>query len=130
LHDTIPLPIEESPVEYDPFYWATQAVKLRPETTPNLISREQRQAPKRKIFASIVGIATALVVAGSLISAGIFAKQAQQEARNAATLKTQMSKLRGTKTDMETLDRELSRKQQVIRLVIGERPPPTPAWFL
>src|SRR5260221_1999812 len=56
LQDVIPLPVEESPVEYDPFYWATQALKLRPETTPNLISREQRQAPQRRAFGAVVTV--------------------------------------------------------------------------
>ncbi len=130
LENIIPLPVEESPVEYDPFYWATQAVKLRPETTPNLISRELRQAPQRRVFASVVGIATVLVVAASMLSAGVFMRQAQQESRNVTTLTSQFNKLQVTKTDMEALDRELSHKKQVIKLVIGERPPPTPAWFL
>ena len=130
LQELIPLPVEESPVEYDPFYWATQALKLRLETAPNLISRELRQAPKRRVFASVVGVATALVVACGLISASVFMRQAQQEASNIATLNKQLIKLQATKAEAETLDRELSRKKQVIRLVIGKRPPPTPAWFL
>jgi Tfp pilus assembly protein PilN len=130
LENIIPLPVEESPVEYDPFYWATQAVKLRPETAPNLISRELRQAPQRRVFASVVGVATALVVAACLLSAGFFMRQAQQESRNIDTLNKQFAKLQTAKAETETLDRELSHKKQVIKLVIGERPPPTPAWFL
>jgi hypothetical protein len=130
LQDLIPLPVEESPVQYDPFYWATQILKLRPDLVPNLISRELRAAPKRRVFASIVSVATAMIVAGSLLASGVFLRQTRLEAGNVATLRQQMVKLQTTKGDIETLDRELSRKRQVIKLVIGERPPPTPAWFL
>jgi hypothetical protein len=130
VQNLIPLPVEESPVEYEPFYWATQALKLRSDITPNFISREQRQAPTRRVFATVVGVATVLFVAASLLICSIFMRQAQQEANNVATISKDLAKLQDTKTALETLDRELSRKKQVIRLVIGERPPPTPAWFL
>jgi hypothetical protein len=130
LQNLVPLPVEDSPVEYDPFYWATQALKLRPEFTPNFISRELRAAPKRRVFATVVGVITVLVMACALICSAILLRQANQEAANVATLKRQLVKLQATKTEMEALDKELSRKRQVIRLVIGERPPPTPAWFL
>jgi hypothetical protein len=130
LQDLIPLPVDESPVEYDPFYWATAAVKLRPETAPNLISREQRQAPKRRVFAGVVLFATLLVMGIALTAAAVFLRQAQHEADNVAAFNKQMVKLQATKTEMEALDRELSRKKQVIKLVKGDRPPPTPAWFL
>jgi len=130
LQDLIPLPVDESPVEFDSFYWATQALKTRPETTPNLISRELRQAPKRRVFASVVGFATLVVVGIALAASAVFLRQADHEKSNVTALNKQMAKLQATKADMEALDRELSRKKQVIRLVIGERPPPTPAWFL
>jgi hypothetical protein len=130
LQDIIPLPVEESPVEYEPFYWATQALKLRPETTPNLITREMRQAPQRRAFGFVVTIATAIVVVGSLLSASFFLRQANQESRNIESLNKQMTKLQTMRSTLEALDKELSRKKQVIKLVIGERPPPTPAWFL
>ena len=70
---------------------------------------------------------TALVVAGSLLSAGVFLEQARQESKNVATLNNQMVKLQATKIQMEALDRELSHKKQVIKLVTGHRPPPTRA---
>ena len=47
-----------------------------------------------------------------------------------ATLNRQIARLQGTKIEMEALDKELSHKKQIIKLVIGERPPPTAAWFL
>ena len=130
VQNLVPLPVDESPVEFDPFYWATQAVKLRPELTPNFISRELRAAPKRRVFATVVGAATFVVVGVSIAASAVFLRQAQLEANNIITLNRQMAKLQATKAAMEELDRELSRKKQVIRLVTGERPPPTPAWFL
>jgi hypothetical protein len=130
LLNLVPLPVEDSPVEYDPFHWATQALKLRPEFTPNFITRELRTAPKRRIFATVVGAATMLVMAASFLCSAILIRQANQEAANVAMLNKQMAKLQNIKVEMEALDKELSHKKQVIKLVIGERPPPTPAWFL
>jgi hypothetical protein len=126
----IQLPVHVSPVAYGPFYWATETVKLRPELNPNFISREQQQAPQRRTFAKVVAASTALVVLASLGGSAYFLRQARQEAASVKLLSRQAARLQLKQEDLQRLDDELSRKQQVTRLVLGERPPPTPAWLL
>lgn len=126
----VQLPIDVSPVLDDPFYWATEALKLRPEQSPNLISSEMREQPQRRVFATAVGIITALMIITSLLASSYFLSQARQEAANLRAISRDTGRLQANKTALEALDHELSRKKQVIKLVLGERPPPTPAWFL
>jgi len=126
----VQLPVDVSPVLDDPFYWATEALKLRPERSPNLVSSEMREQPQRRVFATAVGVITTLMIISSLIASSYFLSQARQEAANLQAISKDTARLQVNKTALEALDRELSRKKQVIKLILGERPPPTPAWFL
>jgi hypothetical protein len=73
---------------------------------------------------------TALVVAGSLAASAYCLVLARQEAADVRLLSRQAAGLELKQRDLQRLDDELSRKKQVIKLVAGERPPPTPAWLL
>jgi cell division protein ZapA (FtsZ GTPase activity inhibitor) len=114
----------------DPFYWATEAAKLRIEQTPNLVSRELREQPQRRIFATAIVVITTLMIIASLLASSYFLAQTRQEAATARTIERDVQRLQTTRADLEKLDHELSRKKQVIHLILGERPPPIPAWFL
>jgi Tfp pilus assembly protein PilN len=123
-------PLNLSPVPFDPFYWATEALKLRPEATPNFIGVELQHAPQRRVFAKVVAASTALIVAASLGASAFFVVKGRQEQRNLEALDSQIARLEGKKAEFQRLDAELSRKKQVVQLVIGDRPPPAPAWLL
>src|ERR1051326_3019233 len=124
------LPIHISPVFFESFYWATEALKLRSEFAPNLISPELQKAPQRKVFAKVVAACTGLVVVGSLTASGYFLYQAHQEQANLKALTLQTTKLQQKQVQLQALDAELTRKKQIVKLVLGDRPPPVPAWFL
>lgn len=130
IQSHISLPVELSPVNDDPFYWATEVLKLPIESTPNLVSRELREQPQRRVFATAVGVITTIMIIASLLASSYFLSQARQEAASVRTMSRDTGRLRAAKAELEALDRELSRKKQVIKLILGERPPPTPAWFL
>ena len=56
-----------------------------------------------------------------------------QGRREQATLKSfeqQIAHMEGRQKELDQLDAELKRKQQAIQLVVGDRPPPKPAWLL
>lgn len=126
----VQLPVDVSPVVDDPFYWATEALKLHPDRSPNLISRELRDQPQRRVLATAMSVLTALVVLCSLLASSYFLSQARQESVNVQALSRDTARLQNSKIELESLDHELSRKKQIIRLIIGQRPPPIPAWFL
>ncbi|HLH52830.1 MAG TPA: hypothetical protein VKY92_04365, partial [Verrucomicrobiae bacterium] len=112
----IQLPVDLSPVAEDPFYWATEVAKLRLDVSPNLVSRELREQPQRRVFATVIAVTTLLMILGSLLASSYFMAQARQEAGTAQTISLDVARLRATKTELETLDKELSRKKQVIHL--------------
>ena len=126
----IQLPVDLSPVLDEPFYWATEALKLPLSQVPNLISRELQEQPQRRVFATAIALITTLMIISSLMASSYFLAQTRQETTTVDAISKDLARLQTTKTELETLDKELSRKKQVIRLVLGERPPPTPAWFL
>jgi hypothetical protein len=130
VRDHIQFPVTTSPIEYDPFYWATEALKLRPEHAPNFISLAQQKAPQRRVFAKIVGATTIIAAIAALGTSYYFSRQAKQEAANIKKLSQRIVSLQNRRTELQALDNEMARKSQVIRLVQGDRPPPTPAWFL
>jgi hypothetical protein len=124
------LPVRISPVFFESYYWATEALKLKPEHTPNFISPELQKAPQRKVFAKVVAAATVVLVAGSLSASGYFLFAARQEAANIKALTKEAARLEQKKTDLQLLDTELTRKKQIVKLVLGDRPPPVPTWLL
>ena len=48
LQGQMQLPVSVSPVEYQPGYWAADALKLRPGGHPNFLSPALQQAPQRR----------------------------------------------------------------------------------
>jgi hypothetical protein len=116
-------------VAWDTFYWAAEAVKLRPESNPNFIDAKMQKAPQRRIFAKVVSGGTALGLAASLGASAYFLVQARREAANLKVLSLQVAELRVVQGNLRRQDDELSRKGQVIKLVLRDRPPPSPAWL-
>jgi hypothetical protein len=60
------MPVQLSPVAYDPFYWATEAARLRLSQAPNFISAELQKAPQRHVFAKAMVAIISSVMVGSL----------------------------------------------------------------
>jgi hypothetical protein len=123
-------PVKVSPVAYDPFYWASEALKLPSALTPNFISPELRKAPQRRLFAKVVATGAVMAVSAA-VAAWIYASaQARQESASIKTMSDQLGPLRAKQRQLHDLDAELSRKSQVLNLIVGQRPPPAPAWLL
>jgi len=130
VRDHIQFPVTSSPIPYEPFYWATEALKLRPEHTPNFISLAQQKAPQRRVFARVVGATTVIAAVAALCTSYYFDRQAKQEEINIRKLTQRVKEWQDRLRVLHSLDAEMERKKQVIRLVQNDRPPPTPAWFL
>lgn len=130
LQRHLQLPVRVSPVADETFYWATEAAKLAGELVPNFVIPKLRKAPQRRAFAKVVAAATAVVAIASLAASAYFYSEARETAGNIRALSSKIASLETRQAQLKQLDTELSRKNQVIKLVIGERPPPTPAWFL
>ncbi len=124
------VPVHLPPIEEVPGFWATELLRLPAELTPNLISAEQRQAPKRK---AMLNLTTWVVLALFLGSLGILAWSQMMigRARKSITeLKRQELTLAGQHKELQARFAELSFKQEVSRVLLDQRPAPVPAWFL
>ncbi len=124
------LPAKLSPVAYDPFYWAIEALKLRRELAPNFLSPELQQAPQREIFARVVAVATSLFVAASLGTAAYAQLQARQTWRAIREAQSQISQLESRHEALKRLDAEMTQMQDTVNLVVADRPPPAAAWLM
>ncbi len=124
------LPAKLSPVECGPFYWATEAIKLPPGQVPNFISVEMQKAPQRRVFGQVVGAGTAVIVLASLAASAFLNVQARQETANIRTLTTRVAELQVQHQELQKKNIELARKEQRVHLVLDNRPPPIPGWFL
>ncbi len=124
------LPVEVGAPGYEPFYWARQALSLRPPLSPNLISPELQMRGQRRVFAKVVAAATVLV-ALALIGLLVYtSSQARQDAANIALLSDRLKRLQARQNELQQLELRLSHQKQVANLVLNDRPPPAPAWFL
>ncbi|MGH7967393.1 MAG: hypothetical protein ACREIC_01565, partial [Limisphaerales bacterium] len=117
IQGQIQFPVSVSPVPYESYYWATQALKLRPEFTPNILSRQMQKAPQRRVLATVVALCTLLVLAASLTASAYFLKQAKIEGTTIKALSHQAERLQSRERDLLTMDAELTRKRQVIKLI-------------
>jgi hypothetical protein len=130
LQRLVQLPIKASPVQFQPFYWATECVKLKPQLVPNLISLEEQQAPQRRVFAKVVAISTAVVLFLSVAAALYSSLAARQEKANIRSLTAQLTRLQDQRQVLQLRNNELASREKVIKLVLEERPAPVPLWFL
>jgi len=130
LQSQIQLLIKFSPVQFNPFYWATESLKLKPDVSPNLISLEDQMAPQRRTFAKVVAAATVGVMILSVGAAAYSSLAARQERLNIKMLQSQATRLQIQRQALQQRNDELARQQHVVNLVLEERPPPVPLWFL
>ena len=129
LRSQLQFPVHLSPVENQPFYWACTAPKLV-KAGPNFISAEVQKAPQRRVFAKIVAAGTTLLLVGSISLTAYSQIQSRKEIAILESYTAQTTRMEARQRVLEQRDAEMKRKQQAIRLVVGERPPPTPAWLL
>lgn len=131
LQRHIQVPVKLSPLDYSPFYWATETLRLKlGPTMPNFISLELQKAPQRRTLLKLTTVITAVVVAACLTGSGWCWFQARQDRKQLDALTAQEGKLQQRHKELQTLITEMTRKQDVVRRAIDDRPPPVPGWFL
>ena len=130
LQGQIQLPVSVSPVEYLPGYWATDALKLRPGSHPNFLSPELQKAPQRRAYAKVVVAGVVLLVLVAAAACVFTQRQAREETANIERLHQRAAQLLTRRQQLQQANAELSRKQQVVNLVLEGRPAPIPLWFL
>jgi hypothetical protein len=130
LRRALQIPVELIPAAEGAFDWTTEALRLRPASTPNFISPELQKAPQRQVFAKIVGAATIFAILASSALFVYASFQAHQEETYLKFLSARLTKLQLEHQDLTKRNTELGSKEELARLVVDERFPPVPAWFL
>jgi hypothetical protein len=130
LQGQMQLPVSVSPVEYQPTYWATDALKLRPGRNPNFLSPELQKAPQRRAYAKVVAAGAALLVLVAVVASVISLWQARQETANINRLRQHAAQLETRRQQLQQRNADLSHQQQLVNLVLERRPAPVPVWFL
>src|SRR5262245_39081559 len=64
IRTALRLPVKLSPVQPGPFYWNQEALEIPVDDTNNLISLEQLQAPRRRVFLRVTSAAVGVATAG------------------------------------------------------------------
>ena len=130
LQGQIQLPVSVSPVEYQPCYWATDALKLRPGRNPNFLSQALQKAPQRRVYAKVIWAGAALLVLLATAASVFALRQARQESANINRLRQSAAQLQTRRQQLQQRNADLSRQQQLVNLVVEGRPSPVPVWFL
>jgi hypothetical protein len=130
LQSQMQLPVSVSTVEYQPTYWATDALKLRPGRNPNFLSAELQKAPQRRAYAKVVGAGAVLLVLVAMVASGLSLWQARQETANIDRLRQSAAQLEARRQQLQQRNDDLSHQQQLVDLVLEHRPSPVPTWFL
>jgi hypothetical protein len=130
LQRQLQVPIQLSPTEWTPLYWATESLKVPANVAPNFISAEMQRAPQRRVFAKVVAAATAVLFFGAVGVSGYALYQARQESNNYELLNRQYSQLQTRASDLQRRNEELTRKQRIAATVVDGRPAPVGFWFL
>ncbi len=130
LQGQMQLPVAVNPVEYQPFYWATEALKLRLARTPNFLSEQMQKAPQRRVYAKVVGAGALLLVLLAMASSAFALWQARQETANLERLRQSAAQLETRRQQLQQRNTDLSHQQQLVNVVLDRRPSPVPVWFL
>jgi hypothetical protein len=130
LQGKLQLPVSVSPVEHQPCYWAVDALKLRAPFNPNFLSPRLQTAPQRRAYAKVVGAGAALLVLVAAAATVFCLWRARQETANLERERQRAAQLRTRLDQLQRGNAELSRKQQLVNLVLEGRPSPVPVWFL
>ncbi len=125
------VPVHLSPVAFTPFYWAEQLLNLPPEATANLISKRQREAPRRRVLARITGfLVGGLLVAPSLVLSAWIETKVWSQSSAVETMKPQAAAWQIQKDALQKHIAELDQTKQLTQLIEEQKLAPIPGWVL
>lgn len=130
LRAQLDLPVQPSPTPWTADYWAAQLLRLQPAQTQNLITREQQQAPQRRVLATVSGVLTLLLLLGAVGASVVLRNVLRREEATLAELNREVATLQVRHRELQDLAADLARRQEMVKQVVADRPPPVPGWLL
>lgn len=124
------LPVSTTPFEFGPTFWATEAARWTAERGPNLITREEQAAPKRRTLFKITAFAVAILAVASLFSSFLLRRMVGIEAEANRRLVAIEAEAQGRHVALQRLHSEVERQKNTVNQLRDDRMTPVPAWFL
>jgi hypothetical protein len=130
MRSRLKLPVNPSPVEQTPLYWAEQAAKLAAEEDGDLVSLEAREAPQRRRLLTVTGVLLLILFLASLATAGFTELLRRTGLQTIEKLNAEIARQCQLRTEWRQRHAEVMRKKDLVRIVSEEKPPPVPGWLL
>ncbi len=130
LRTALRLPVKLSPVQPGPFYWSQESLHVPVGDTNNLISLEQLQAPRRRVFFKVTSVAVGLAAVGALITAAAVQGWVMQQGKQLQAIQAKIEQLQVRKAALQDREREFLQKKQFVKIVSDGKVAPVPGWFL
>jgi hypothetical protein len=130
MQTNLRLPVKLSPVRPGRSYWAEEALKVAVEDTNNLISLEQLEAPRRRLFLRMTALLVGLLALGALATAGGVQLVVLDRTKQFRKLETKEQQLHERRAVLQEREREFLRQKQFVKVVSDDQVQPVPGWFL
>ena len=127
---TFRLPVNLSPVQPGPFYWNQEALKVPVGDTNNLISREQLEAPRRRVFLRVTSMAVGLAAVVALTTAAVVQWRVMEQGKQLLKLQSKVEPMQVHNAALQDREREFLQKKQFVKIVSDDQVAPVPGWFL
>lgn len=130
LRPLLQIPVEVSPEEPIPQYWAQEVLRVPAEFVTNLVSAQQVRAPQRKALLKLSTALTATFLVTGLATAGWLTFRTRQEARLIEGLQVQVSQSQAQHRELQDRFAQLTSRERFVQQVLNESGNPVPLWFL
>src|SRR5437899_929858 len=130
IRTALRMPVKLSPVQPGPFYWSQEALKVPAGDTNNLISLEQLQAPRRRVFLRVTSVAVGLAAVGALITAAVVQWWVMKQDKQFLKLQSEVEQMQIRNAALQDREREFLQKKEFVKIVSDDQVAPVPGWFL
>jgi len=123
-------PVKAAPRAEAAHVWAEEALRLSADPAINLVTREQKSAPTRRILLRISTVAAVAMMILSLAIAWYVHRQYQTEIAAIAKLRAIEQDLQKRHREMQRVHEEIARQERFVTEAGEHRADPVAAWFL
>ncbi len=124
------IPVRTFPQEHDPLFFASAAAQAAGGNELNLVSREQTQAPQRRVMVKFsLILATILLLAAGGVAGYVQVMQRQSKAM-LARLKKDEETLKARFAALQASHDKLARHETFLKVIGDNRQSPAHIWFL
>lgn len=123
-------PVKAAPRAEAAHVWAEEALRLSADPAINLVTREQKSAPTRRVLLRISAFAAVTMLAVSIGLALYVHRQYQSEIKAIAKLRVIEADLQRRHKEMQGIHEAIARQERFVTEAGEHRADPVPAWFL